>query len=378
LRRHSRRLPGFTLVELLVVIAIIGMLIALLLPAVQAAREAARRMQCTNHFKQIALAVHNFHDTHDGLPPIAVSAYNYGFFMMLFPYIEKQSSWDYIESRKDYGKSINTAQEFWKNNGDWKGGDNAAVKKKELANVSIYYCPSRRSGPAVLESAYGDAQWAGPVADYAVPILRFRRDTGRTPPWDTTKLYWDWWAEHHDPVDSTYFAPFVGPFRSATTSATSTNSNDQAKKWSCRDSFSWWQDGTSNQVIVGEKHVRQEELLVCGGGSEEKFDCPYFYSAGSNRGYGTGRCAAGVYRVFARGTNDNPTPNNNQWGPMRVTAFGSAHPGIINFAFGDGSIRGLSTSTPTDSGFQLQVDVTNLSIFTQVVHVSDGQGGTLP
>ncbi|MEZ6089760.1 MAG: DUF1559 domain-containing protein [Pirellulaceae bacterium] len=86
---------GFTLVELLVVIAIIGILVGLLLPAVQAAREAARRMECSNNLKQLGLALHNYHDTFKAFPAVAMP-YTEGLSLQvaLMPYFEQQNLFD--------------------------------------------------------------------------------------------------------------------------------------------------------------------------------------------------------------------------------------------------------------------------------------------
>jgi len=110
--------PAFTLVELLVVIAIIGVLVALLLPAVQSAREAARRAQCLNHLKQIGLALHNYESTHKILPP-SIQFWNgddsrtsdnmrANWIIMVLPFMEQQPLYDKFDFNVTISHSNNS------------------------------------------------------------------------------------------------------------------------------------------------------------------------------------------------------------------------------------------------------------------------------
>lgn len=125
--REQTRRVGFTLVELLVVIAIIGILVGLLLPAVQAAREAARRMQCSNNLKQIGLALHNYHDGHRSFPKIwyywngnsnGTDRQPAGFFpgfgwrVMILPYMEQGNLYNQFNFQQTIHSTMGTPSNF--------------------------------------------------------------------------------------------------------------------------------------------------------------------------------------------------------------------------------------------------------------------------
>ena len=123
IRGSAPRKTAFTLIELLVVIAIIAVLIALLLPAVQMAREAARRAQCRNNLKQIALALHNYHDSNNKFPPgFSFNKYKQGeenfWTMYILPYIEQGNiKFDFTWGIYGSGRSNDQGTEWAKVNG---------------------------------------------------------------------------------------------------------------------------------------------------------------------------------------------------------------------------------------------------------------------
>ena len=171
------RLRGFTLVELLVVIAIIGILVALLLPAIQAAREAARRTQCVNQLKQWGLAMQMYHDVKKQLPFGCTFTPRQTWVMHLWPYIEESS----------LAEANNLDVDFWVPPVTIAGTLNGLGGKY----VALYYCPSdvgsdqvvgpyqRRRGNYVVN--WGSATFGGPFRETDLAgVAPFSHIEGRT------------------------------------------------------------------------------------------------------------------------------------------------------------------------------------------------------
>ncbi len=136
------RQRGFTLVELLVVIAIIGILVGLLLPAVQAAREAARRMQCSNNFKQMGLAMHNYESTYKKLPPavtkisnLTIGNHNPSAFIRMLAYMEQAPLYAQLDSI-GFGEHVS----YWLGTGTAAGPQIRATLAQ--SRFPMYRCPS--------------------------------------------------------------------------------------------------------------------------------------------------------------------------------------------------------------------------------------------
>ena len=383
---------GFTLVELLVVIAIIGMLIALLLPAVQAAREAARRMQCSNHLKQYGLAIHNFHDTYQGVPPLHLGRYRVSTFALLFPFHEQQALYDLMIARSS---TLNFATNRWistdlrNGSGETAATDPGDAARTAFGSVSIAKCPTRRSGSKFTAST---VTWEkqGPQGDYYL-VLAAHNVSGGSPPImqgnpDTPEANNNATRAH----DLTWFAPNQdGPFRVAIMTGYGTNQtmwnaaeNPGASpnlRWAPRDDMAWWQDGTTNQILIGEKHIPQSMLGQCRivGGSQAQFDrksavdCSYLQMHGHDRDVfmmaltenrNSTFTGSGVPIALARGSS-HYDGNTNEY-PWQM-GFGSWHPGICQFLIGDGSVRGVPVTTA-------------LEILVKLACVNDGNTVTLP
>ena len=180
---HQRAFKGFTLVELLVVIAIIGILIGLLLPAGQAAREAARRMQCTNNLKQLGLAVQNYHDANNALPAARSMLGKCGYLhhaglngkyastaagpfsaqTHLLPYVEQAAVYQELISYTDPNHSPRLEH-------PWHGGDHRTNYPALAAVITAFLCPSdgnatqpsndtHYTGRSNYMSSRGDSMW---------------------------------------------------------------------------------------------------------------------------------------------------------------------------------------------------------------------------
>ncbi len=286
MKRHIR---GFTLVELLVVIAIIGILIALLLPAVQAAREAARRSQCSNNLKQVGLALHNYADTYQTFPsgwiwPGSGNQECWAWSTLILPYLEQQAMHDQlgVTMANLYQRVLSP---------EWQ----SVVGRLETP-ISSFMCPSDTE-------FHREGQ-----------IHHARRFDGGQ----------GWATHHYRPGVSNY----MGNMGFRQRSRAQNNAAGGVFTGNSTVSFKDITDGTSNTFAVGERDTKH-----CRSGSW----------VGIRNAAGTG--SRGVYTAvgWARPIINAPNPPFS-WGSDQGCGegFGSLHPGGCQFTLCDGSVKFIS------------------------------------
>jgi len=204
---NVHRRQGFTLVELLVVIAIIGVLVALLLPAVQAAREASRRMKCTNNLKQWSLAMHTHHDTYGYLPYAKKNNPRTVWVTNLWPYVEQQALYSKYDFKIGFFEVPNCIANTF---------DGLIAQR-----IPIYICPSDRN---VSPFHQGDTFWRA-KGSYVVN-----------------------WGPYADPFPTGVTLPQASaPFGSKNFTKAGDSTNDPLLT-----RFSEITDGTSNTLLLSE------------------------------------------------------------------------------------------------------------------------------
>ncbi len=333
----KRRL-GFTLIELLVVIAIIAILIALLLPAVQQAREAARRTQCKNNLKNIGLAVHNFHDVYDALPPLVMHSEGPTFFMRILPFIEQVQLYELYNGGATNASAEVTHPDFWDNKNYEIIRDDPSLGEGAINGINAFHCPTYRS-PDVQRGG-GNAK--GPKGDYAVTFMQGRGSDGNT---DLQATENSWWG-HHNSTNNGDRNRQKGAIMTANgvgLANTSTIGGHDSRRSQAKlnTKFRDIKDGTSNTVMVGEKFWTrgQWDAGCCGG---NRSDGSVFNQTGSWREYNVARNMRFPLRT---GVEDNGSDTWNDPGATtaaRGAGFGSWHTGTVQFLMCDGSVQNLS------------------------------------
>jgi prepilin-type N-terminal cleavage/methylation domain-containing protein/prepilin-type processing-associated H-X9-DG protein len=280
---------AFTLVELLVVIAIIGVLIGLLLPAVQAARESARRSSCANNLHQIGIAVQNFHDVYEKLPP---SRYLNGYptwFAIVLPYVEHRN-----------------LHLLWKLDMPYYAVQNKPVRETP---VETFRCPSRGE-TTLVSDGHGNAgnnATIGAAGDY-VGVAGNNVHGG--------ERYW------RPDSNGTIFTARMFDIPGY-----------RGRHWESEMKFSRITDGLSKTFLAGEKHVPTNQQEQQGS----------LYN-GDNQN----NCArvAGVGAPLAKSPDDLAMCRAGPRCQKCVCDnFGSWHPGVCQFVFADGHVAAISIDT---------------------------------